>query len=159
MEVIARVISIGQYILNGIVEFLASTRLGQFSIKKIDAIFWRLEQVGKYSVQEDTKAENKKCIKHANMERPLSWPIFWIVLIGLHMFRAASSLILVKFNKNPIGSKDIIKNVQKWRRYLRSVRFSGLQKIREQEVAMKAESSEGKLAICHQFSIFCLQHS
>lgn len=144
-------IAFGQSIVNVIVEFLASTKFGQFCIKKIDRTFWSLEQVGKYNVIKTSRAKKNKFMQ-ANKEQSLKWLIFWVILIYMEIFRVAFSLILVKLNKNPIDSKDIVKALQKWRRMLLSIRFVGLQKIREQEIEFNAEnwkSSKSKLfSIC-----------
>lgn len=101
--------------------FVASTRLGQFFIKKIDAVLQTLEQPAKHCVAGNSKVDN----------RELPWPVFWAVLISLQIFRVIFSLIWVQFNKDPIEPKDVVKNIQIWRRTLRSIRFEGLRKIRE----------------------------
>lgn len=143
--------ALSQSVVNVIVEFLASTKFGQFCIKKVDRTFWSLEQVGKYSVVEASRAKNNKFLQ-ANKEHPLKWLVFWVILFYMQIFRVVSSMILVKFNKNPIDSKDIVKALQKWRRMLLSIRFAGLQKNREQQIEVNAENwkdSKSKLfAIC-----------
>lgn len=134
-------IAFGQCIVNGIVKFLAPTKFGQFFIKKIDRLFWSLEQVGKYSVAEASRAESNKFMQ-ANTNHPLKWLVFGVVLIYMQIFRVASSMVLVKFNRNPIESKDIVKTLQKWRRMLRSIRFAGLRKSRELEIEARAENGK-----------------
>lgn len=134
-----KLLALSRSILNAIVGFLASTKIGQFSIKQIDTIFWSVEQVGKYTILENSKAENNKFMRFY-MEHRLPWLVFWILMIYMHLFRVIISMVLVKFNKSPIETKEIVKILQKWRRKLRSISSGGLQK--EQEVEPEAEHSE-----------------
>lgn len=115
-------IAVSHFIVNGIVKLLASTKIGQFSIEKVDAIFRSLERVVNYSsVSGDTKAE--KCERMGtNIWQSF---VFWLVLIDMHILRIAASTILVQFHQKPIESEDIVKTIQDWRRSLRSVRLAG----------------------------------
>lgn len=114
---------IASSVISGTVDFVASTNFGQFLMKKCDAILRTFEIPAKYSVKGDSKADN----------RELPWLLFWIVLINLQIFRTVSSTILVKLNRKPIEAAHIVSKLQKWRRSLRSIRFRGLRKIREQQ--------------------------
>lgn len=120
-----------------IVEFVASTYLGQFFIKKLDTVLRTLEKPAKYCVAGNSKVDNRK----------LPWPVFWMVLINLRIFRVVFSIILVQFNKDPIEPKDIVNNIQIWRRNLRCIRFDGLRKIRE--ARLENEEANGK-PVYHQ---------
>lgn len=104
-------------------EFVAATSFGQYFIKKIDSLLRTLERPAKYCVNGEDKAENLDP----------SWPVFWTVFIYLQIFRVALSTVCVLFNQSPIEPMDIVKNLRKWRRTLRSIRFRGLQKIWENE--------------------------
>lgn len=117
-----------------ILELVASTSIGQFVIKKVDSLLWTLEQPAIYCVNGETSGYNRK----------LSWLVFWTVLINIQIFRVVSSTVLIKFNKSPIEPKDIVIRLQKWRRYLRSIRFRGLRQMRESK---NADVNGGK--ICH----------
>lgn len=108
-------------LIGKIFEFVASTNFGQFCIKKIDSLLWTLEKPAVYCVDGVDSDANQQ----------LSWPVFWTVLINIQIFRVVISKILVQFNGNPVESKDIVKNLKKWRRSLRSLRFRGLRKMRE----------------------------
>lgn len=121
-------------IVSSIFEFLASTNLGQFCIKKVDSVLWTIEKPAKYCVDGNSKTDN----------RDLPWIVFWTVLIYLQIFRVVLSNILIQFDNKPIEPKDIVKFLQRWRRTLRSVRFKGLRKIREERVGHKSNGNGGK---------------
>ncbi len=84
---------------------------------------WTIEKPAKYCVD----GESKKS------DRNLPWPIFWTVIINLQIFRIVYSTISVQFYKKSVETKDIVKQLQTWRRTLRSIRFEGLRNIRESQ--------------------------
>lgn len=128
-----------------ILEFVASTSIGQFAIKKFDALLWTLERPATYCVDGKSSGYNRK----------LSGPVFWTVLINIQIFRVALSTVLIRFNQSPIEPKDIVIRLQKWRRYLRSIRFRGLRQIREGE-SNYANGNDGKI-FHYQLSVVCTE--
>lgn len=134
-----------KYVVYGIVKFLASTRIIELLLKIFDTICRTLEQVGKYSVQEASKAdnvENEKLGMVTDMKRPLPLLIFWVVLVDLHLFRVVFSMISVIANKKPIDIEDIVRSLRKIRRRCHSFRCSRSQKQRDQQVEIKVGNGE-----------------
>ncbi|KAG4070253.1 hypothetical protein HA402_009816 [Bradysia odoriphaga] len=120
--------------LNKMLDFVASTHLGQFAIKKIDVLLWSLEKPARYSADGEYKNDSLN----------LPWPIFMVILINMQILRIICSTVSVHFNKGPIEPKDIVKSLQKWRRMLRSIRFRGLRSMRESQYGKrKANKSYG----------------
>lgn len=125
-----------------IVEFVASTKFGQFLIKKFADLLLILEQPAKYCVNGESDGEKRK----------LPWLVFWTVLLYLQLFRVVISMILVQFNRNPIEAKDVVKCLQTWRRSLRSIRFRGLRKNRESQSGKeKSNGNGGKIVYCQRW--------
>lgn len=128
----------GSSYMSKCLEFVASTQWGQFLIKKIDTMLWAIEMPAKSCVEGESKGDSRK----------MPWPVFWTVYIYLQIFRVIVSKIFVQINKNPIEPKDIVKNLQKWRRTLRCIRFRGLRTIRESRFSAEKSNGNGKLFVC-----------
>lgn len=124
----------GSSFMGKILESVASTNFGQFVIKTLDLLLWTIEKPAKYCVNGGSNTDTRK----------LAWPVFWTVLINLQIFRLVFSTILQQFNGNRLETKDIVRCVQKWRRSLRSIRFRGLRKIREEQ-SKNANGNSGKI--------------
>lgn len=113
-------------VIRNVLEYLSTKNFGQFIIKKLDAILWTVEKPAKFCVHGSKRFETYR----------ISPAVFWTILIILQVVRMSLSNILVKCKKHPIEAIDVMKTIQKWRRTLRTIRFGGLQKMRESDIGI-----------------------
>ncbi|KAJ6641028.1 hypothetical protein Bhyg_05961 [Pseudolycoriella hygida] len=106
--------------LSKILDATASTKLGQFLMKQVNIALWVLEKPAEYTVTGSGNGVGR-----------MPFIIFWAVYFSLHIFRIVASTIYVHFNKGPVESVDIMKNIVKWRKSWRSIRYKGMRKMRQ----------------------------
>lgn len=141
-----------KFIYNKVYEVLghaAATELGQYAIRHVDNLLWKIEKTAKWSIPENLDIDDSKTINIPPLVRPLPWLLFIPALIALRFIRIALTFISLCLGGEPVTSKSIVYFIQTRRRKLRSIKYDAFREMRRKLEENDAEPGKNK-----KFSIF-----
>lgn len=141
-----------KFIYNKVYEVLshaAATELGQYTIRHVDNLLWKIEKTAKWSIPENLDIDDSKTINVPPLVRPLPWLLFIPALIALRFIRIALTFISLCLGGDPVTSKTIVYFIQTRRRKLRSIKYDAFREMRR-----KLEENGGDPAKTKKLSIF-----